>query len=67
MISGILVILIAWYFMYRIWFKPQYEEKYKKKLRFRDSLNPKYWDKFGTKYEVHITEEDYKQLKKKLK
>lgn len=46
MISGILVILIAWYFMYRTVFKPTYEKRYNKKLRFRDSLNPKYWDKF---------------------
>lgn len=67
MISFIIVALIAWYFMYRIGFKPMYEKRYNKKLRFRDSLNPKYWDKIGIEYEVHITEEDYKKLKKKLK
>lgn len=67
MISTVIVILLAWYFMYRINFKPKYEKKYNKKLRFRDSLNPKYWDKIGTEYEVHIKEEDYRQLKKKFK
>ncbi len=44
MISTIIVLLICWYILYRL-AKPDYERRYKKKLRFRDTLNPKNWNK----------------------
>ena len=45
MISGIIVILIGWYFIVYRLNKKDYERRYNKELRFRDTLNPEYWHK----------------------
>ena len=40
----ILIILLLFYVMYLL-SRKDYEREYGKKLRFRDALNPKNWDK----------------------
>lgn len=40
----ILIILLLFYVMYLL-SRKDYERRYGKKLRFRDALNPKNWDK----------------------
>ena len=44
MFESIIAIIFGWYCMYRL-SKKRYEKTYNKKLRFRDTLNPKNWDK----------------------
>ena len=44
MISAIMVILLLWYCMYRL-SKKDYEKRYNKKLKFKDTFNPNNWDK----------------------
>ena len=36
--ATIIVLLLGYYVIYRLW-RPRYEVKYKKKLRFRDMFN----------------------------
>ena len=46
MISIIIILLIGWYFfIYRI-SKEKYEKRWNKELKFKDTLNPKKWNKF---------------------
>lgn len=40
----ILILVLIWYLVYRL-SKGDYEKRTGKKLRFRDTLNPKNWDK----------------------
>lgn len=44
MMATILTILLGFYCMYLL-SRKDYEREYGKKLRFRDALNPKNWDK----------------------
>lgn len=45
MISSIIVLLIAWYFVPYRCNKADYEAKYHQKLRYIDTFNPKIWHK----------------------
>ena len=45
MICTLLLILLGWYFFVYRTSKEKYEKRWNKKLRFRDSLDPQYWDK----------------------
>lgn len=44
MFGSIIAIIFCWYCLYRL-SKKRYEKTYNKKLKFRDTLNPKNWDK----------------------
>lgn len=42
--SAVITILLLWYIIYRL-NKKEYEEKYNKKLKFRDTFKPENWGK----------------------
>lgn len=42
--SAVLMLLFLWYIIYRL-NKKEYEEKYHKELKFRDTFNPENWKK----------------------
>ena len=42
--SGLIIVLLLWYCVYRL-NKKDYEKKYNKELKFRDTLNPRNWKK----------------------
>ena len=42
--SAIITLVILWYIMYRL-SKPDYEKRYGKKLKFRDTFKPENWKK----------------------
>ena len=42
--STLLIVLFLWYIIYRL-NKKDYEEKYNKELKFRDTFNPNNWKK----------------------
>ena len=42
--SGLIIVLLLWYCVYRL-NKKEYEKKYNKELKFRDTLNPRNWKK----------------------
>ena len=44
--SGLIIVLLLWYCVYRL-NKKEYERKYNKKLKFRDTLNPRNWKKIA--------------------
>lgn len=44
MISTIVILLLLWYCMYRL-SKKDYERRYNKKLKFKDTFDPGNWDK----------------------
>ena len=42
--SAVITILLLWYIIYRL-NKEEYEKKYNKKLKFRDTFKPENWKK----------------------
>ncbi len=42
--SAVITILLLWYIIYRL-NKKEYEEKYNKELKFRDTFKPENWGK----------------------
>ena len=48
--SELIIVLLLWYCVYRL-NKKDYEKKYNKKLKFRDTLNPRNWKKLLFKFQ----------------
>lgn len=46
MLVSFVVILAGWYFFIYRTSKEKYKKRWNKELKFKDTLNSKYWDKF---------------------